>query len=85
MWTDLDMPDGRYRIVRHRDGPHRAIETWGGAVEVCRAKVRDGATWAPKEKIRFTSSILLSGCGGRRSLDAPSLFSLRGLRPATSR
>ena len=41
MWKDLRLPDGRDRIVRHGHGPHRAIQTGVGPVEVRRAKVRD--------------------------------------------
>src|SRR6266403_1005405 len=38
---DLKLPDGRDRVVRHGHGPHRAIQTGVGPVEVRRAKVRD--------------------------------------------
>jgi hypothetical protein len=41
MWKDLKLPDGRDRVVRHGHGPHRAIQTGVGPVEVRRAKVRD--------------------------------------------
>ena len=37
MWKDLKLPDGRDRVVRHGHGPHRAIQTGVGSVEVCRA------------------------------------------------
>ena len=40
MWKDLKMPDGRDRVVRHGHGPHRAIQTGGGA---CRGPSRQGA------------------------------------------
>src|SRR5215212_8399908 len=43
LWRDLKLPDGRDRIVRHGHGPHRAIQTGVGPVEVRRAKVRDRA------------------------------------------
>ena len=52
------MPDGRDRVVRHGHGPHRAIQTGVGPVEVRRAKVRDRGDVGTQEKIRFTSSIL---------------------------
>jgi hypothetical protein len=39
---DLKLPDGRDRVVRHGHGPHRAIQTGVGPVEVRRAKVRPG-------------------------------------------
>jgi hypothetical protein len=41
VWKDLKLPDGRDRIVRHGHGPHRAIQTGVGPVEVGRAKMRD--------------------------------------------
>ena len=41
MWKALKLPDGRDRVVRHGHGPHRAIQTGLGPVEVRRAKVRD--------------------------------------------
>src|SRR5260370_40334638 len=37
---DLKLPDGRDRVVRHGHGPHRAIQTGVGPVEVRRAKVQ---------------------------------------------
>ena len=58
MWKNLKMPDGRDRVVRHGHGPHRAIQTGVGPVEVRRAKVRDRGDVGAEEKIRFTSSIL---------------------------
>ena len=41
LWRDQKLPDGRDRVVRHGHGPHRAIQTGVGPVEVRRAKVRD--------------------------------------------
>ena len=41
LWKGLKLPDGRDRVVRHGHGPHRAIQTGVGPVEVRRAKVRD--------------------------------------------
>ena len=58
VWKDLKLPDGRDRVVRHGHGPHRAIQTGVGPVEVRRAKVRDRGEVGAEEKIRFTSSIL---------------------------
>jgi len=58
LWKDLKLPDGRDRVVRHGHGPHRAIQTGVGPVEVRRAKVRDRGEVGAEEKIRFTSSIL---------------------------
>jgi hypothetical protein len=58
LWKDLKLPDGRDRVVRHGHGPHRAIQTGVGPVEVRRGKVRDRGDVGAEEKIRFTSSIL---------------------------
>ena len=58
MWKDLKLPDGRDRVVRHGHGPHRAIQTGVGPVELHRAKVRDRGDVGAEEKTRFTSSIL---------------------------
>ena len=58
VWKDLKLPDGRDRVVHHGHGPHRAIQTGVGPVEVRRAKVRDRGEVGAEEKIRFTSSIL---------------------------
>ena len=80
MWKDLKLPDGRDRIVRHGHGPHRAIQTGVGPVEVRRAKVRDRGDVVAEEKIRFTSSILPKWARRTKSLDAllPVLY-LRGV------
>jgi transposase-like protein len=80
MWKDLRLPDGRDRIVRHGHGPHRAIQTGIGPVEVRRAKVRDRGDVGAEEKIRFTSSILPKWARRTKSLDAllPVLY-LRGV------
>ena len=56
LWKDSKLPDGRDRVVRHGHGPHRAIQTGVGPVEVRRAKVRDRGEVSAEEKIRFTSS-----------------------------
>ena len=53
MWKALKLPDGRDRVVRHGHGPHRAIQTGLGPVEVRRAKVRDRGDVGAEEKIRF--------------------------------
>jgi hypothetical protein len=37
IWKDFKLPDGRDRIVRHGHGPHRAVQTGVGPVEVRRA------------------------------------------------
>jgi putative transposase len=79
-WRDLQLPDGRDRIVRHGHGPHRAIQTGVGPVEVRRAKVRDRGEVGTEEKIRFSSSILPKWARRTKSLDAllPVLY-LRGV------
>src|ERR1700693_6114075 len=80
MWKDLKLPDGRDRVVRHGHGPHRAVQTAVGRVEVRRAKVRDRGDVGAEEKIRFTSSILPKWARRTKSLDAllPALY-LRGV------
>jgi transposase-like protein len=80
MWKDLKLPDGRDRVVRHGHGPHRAIQTGVGPVEVRRAKVRDRGEVGAEEKIRFTSAILPKWARRTKSLDAllPVLY-LRGV------
>ena len=79
-WKDLKLPDGRDRVVRHGHGPHRAIQTGVGPVEVRRGKVRDRGDVGAAEKIRFTSSILPKWARRTKSLDAllPVLY-LRGV------
>ena len=76
----MRLPDGRDRIVRQGHGPHRAIQTGVGPVEVRRAKVRDRGDVGAEEKIRFTSSILPKWARRTKSLDAllPVLY-LRGV------
>ena len=80
MWKDLKLPDGRDRVVRHGHGPHRAIQTGLGPVEVRRAKVRDRGDVGAEDKIRFSSSILPKWARRTKSLDAllPVLY-LRGV------
>ena len=86
LWKDSKLPDGRDRVVRHGHGPHRAIQTGVGPVEVRRAKVRDRGEVSAEEKIRFTSSICRSGRGGPRLSTRCCRFSTcAGCRPATSR
>src|SRR5437764_13611446 len=80
LWKEARLPDGRDRVVRHCDGPERAIQTGIGPVAVRRAKVRDRGEVVAAEKIRFTSSILPKWARGTKSLDAllPILY-LRGV------
>jgi transposase-like protein len=74
MWKDLKLPDGRDRVVHHGYGPHRAIQTGVGPVEVRRAKVRDRGDVGAEEKI------LPKWARRTKSLDAllPVLY-LRGV------
>ena len=77
--SDLTLPDGRARLVRHGYGPARQIQTGIGPVEVARPKVRDrGASGA--SRIRFSSAILPLWARRTKSLDAllPVLY-LRGI------
>jgi hypothetical protein len=80
LWKDLKLPDGRARVVRHGHGPHRAVQTGVGPVEVRRAKVRDRGEVGTEAKIRFASSILPKWARRTKSLDAllPVLY-LRGV------
>jgi putative transposase len=77
---DLKLSDGRDRLVRHRHGPTRAIQTGIGPVEVNRVKLRDRGAASDGERIRFTSAILPLWARRTRSLDAllPVLY-LRGI------
>ena len=77
--SELTLPDGRARLVRHGHGPARQIQTGIGPVEVARPKVRDrGASGA--NRIRFSSAILPLWARRTKSLDAllPVLY-LRGI------
>src|SRR3954465_9229132 len=80
LWKHLKLPDGPARVGRPGHGPHRAIQTRVGPVEVRRAKVRDRGEVGAEEKIRFTSSILPKWARRTKSLDAllPVLY-LRGV------
>jgi putative transposase len=86
LWRDLKLPDGRDRIVRHGHGPHRAIQSGVGPVEVRRAKVRDRGDVGAEEKFRFTSSILPKWARRTKSLDALlPVSTFVGCRPVTFR
>src|SRR5438552_17360490 len=69
LWKDLKLPDGRDRVVRHGHGPHRAIQTGVGPVEVRRGKVRDRGGVGAEVMTRFTSSILPRWAGRAMSID----------------
>jgi transposase-like protein len=77
---DKRLPDGRERVVRHGQGPERAVQTGIGPVAVRRAKLRDRGAGEGGERIRFASTILPRWARRTRSLDAllPVLY-LRGV------
>jgi len=56
--SDLALPDGRQRVVRHGHDPVRTIQTGIGPVKVQKPKARDRSAPEAGERIRFTSSIL---------------------------
>ena len=86
MWKDLKLPDGRDRVVRHGHGPHRAIQTGIGPVEVRRAKVRDRGDVGARRKSASPRRSCRSGRGGRRvSMRCCRFSTCVGCRPATSR
>ena len=80
VWKDLKLPDGRDRVVRHGHGPHRAIQTGVGPVEVRRAKVRDRATWTQRRASLHLVDPAEVGTADEEFLDAllPVLY-LRGV------
>jgi len=55
--SDLALPDGRRRVVRHGHDPVRTIQTGIGPVKVQKPKARDRSAPEAGERIRFTSSI----------------------------
>jgi hypothetical protein len=84
-WKDLKLPDGRDRIV-HGHGPHRAIQTGVGPVEVRRAKVRDRGDVGQRRKSASPHRPCRSGRGERRvSMRCCRSLTWVGYRPATSR
>ena len=78
--SDLTLPDGRQRVVRHGHDPVRTIQTGIGPVKVQKPKARDRSAPEAGERIRFTSSILPKWARRTKSLDAllPALY-LRGI------
>jgi len=84
--SDLALPDGRQRVVRHGHDPVRTIQTGIGPVKVQKPKARDRSAPEAGERIRFTSSILPKWARRTKSLDAllPALY-LRGFRRAIFR
>src|SRR3954465_10188766 len=55
---DMQLPDGRERLVRHGLGPERLMQTGIGPVPVRRVKLRDRGASLEGERIRFSSAIL---------------------------
>ena len=78
--SDLTLPDGRQRVVRHGHDPVRTIQTGIGPVKVQKPKARDRGVPEAGERIRFASSILPKWARRTKSLDAllPALY-LRGI------
>jgi len=78
--SELALPDGRQRVVRHGHDPVRTIQTGIGPVKVQKPKARDRGAPQAGERIRFTSSILPKWARRTKSLDAllPALY-LRGI------
>jgi putative transposase len=78
--ADLELPDGRQRVVRHGHDPIRPIQTGIGPVEVAKPKARDRGAASADERIRYASSILPKWARRTKSLDAllPALY-LRGV------
>ena len=76
-YEELQLADGRRRLVRHGHGPEREIVTGIGAVAVRRPKVRDRGA-SGEDRIRFHSAILPRFARRTRSLDAalPTLYLL---------
>ncbi len=77
---NMQLPDGRDRLVRHGHGPERQVQTGIGPVAVQRAKLHDRGAEDAGERIRFTSAILPRWARRTTSLDAllPILY-LRGV------
>ena len=78
--ADLELPDGRRRVVRHGHDPARPIQTGIGPVEVSKPKARDRGATRADERIRYSSSILPKWARRTKSLDIllPALY-LRGV------
>ena len=78
--ADLELPDGRQRVVRHGHDPVRPIQTGIGPIEVSKPKARDRGATTADERIRYSSAILLKWARRTKSLDVhlPALY-LRGV------
>jgi putative transposase len=78
--AELELPDGRRRVVRHGHDPVRPIQTGIGPVEVAKPKARDRGAATADARIRYVSSILPKWARRTKSLDVllPALY-LRGI------
>jgi Transposase, Mutator family len=78
--ADLELPDGRQRVVRHGHDPVRPIQTGIGRIEVSKPKARDRGATTADERIRYSSAILPKWARRTKSLDVhlPALY-LRGV------
>jgi len=78
--AELELPDGRQRVVRHGHDPVRPIQTGIGPVEVAKPKARDRGAATADERIRYASLILPKWARRTKSLDVllPALY-LRGV------
>ena len=78
--ADLELPDGRQRVVRRGHDPERPIQTGIGPVEVLKPKARDRGATRADERIGYSSSILPKWARRTKSLDIllPALY-LRGV------
>ena len=79
-YADLELPDGRRRVVRHGHDPARPIQTGLGPVEVSKPKARNRGAATAEERIRYASAILPKWARRTKSLDVllPALY-LRGV------
>ena len=78
--ADLELPDGRRRVVRHGHDPVRPIQTGIGPVEVAKPKARDRGATTGAERIRYSSAILPKWARRTKSLDVLLAGSLSARR-----
>ena len=78
--ANLELQDGRQRVVRHGHDPMRPIQTGIGPVEVSKPKAGDRGAATADERIRYASAILPKWARRTKSLDVllPALY-LRGV------
>src|SRR3712207_1541556 len=67
---DVQLPDGRDRVVRHGLGPERLVRTGIGPVAVQRVTLRDRGAGPEGERIGFSSALLPRWARRTPSLDA---------------